>query len=706
MFRSKILWVVAILLAGVIVGVYLVLSNYDYDSLKPQIAKIVKDATGRELVLGEKINLKFGLSPAIVLGNIAIQNANWGSTPEMANVKRLEIKVALIPLILGRIDIKRFVLIQPDILIETDRSGRSNLPFEAGGQSGTSSSKTMPPATGPLKLPALTAEEVNIEAGKVIYRNGKSGKSYSFEITEFAAEAKTEVSPVHLKLKGLYNRLPIEISGSLGPWAALTSTQDYLIDLTGTLVKIDMTVKGMIKDVRNLRHIDLQVHAKGKDLSDLKSLVDEPLSSQSPFEAAFRITDPSVHVYRVSNLNVVFGPSDVSGSVEVNLSEERATLSGGLASKVLDLRPFVAEGGAQPAEAGKKEARATSHERIFSKTLLPVELLGKMNVIMKAQVDKILLREIAVDAMTSDIALKSGELKINPLKATVGGGALNAALDLKLVGGSALMKTELKIEQLDAAGMMKELGKGSLLDGRLDIDLDVNGKGVSEAEIMSGLNGRVVLTMGHGKIHNSSIDRLGGDISSSLFLLLNPFGKRVDYTALNCLVSGFNIRDGMATTTAFALDTDEMSVIGDGDVNLRTEEIDLSLNPVPKKGIGTGLTGKLSVGLDELAKPFKLAGTLAHPSLGVDVTKAAETTAKAIGSIALFGPAGIASLFVTGSSEEGDVCRAAVEAAQKGEKLSVVEKKAQRKGVVGEAAQGLEQGLGEIGRGLKGLFSK
>jgi AsmA family protein len=706
MFRSKILWAGVILLAGMIVGAYLVVSNYDYDSLKPRIAQRVKDETGRDLVLGEKINLKFGLSPAIVLGNIALQNANWGSRPEMVIVKRLEIEVALIPLILGRIDIKRFVLIQPDILIETDRSGRSNFSFEAGAPSGTSAGKTMPSEAGALTLPALTAEEVNIEAGKVVYRDGRSGKSYSFEISDFRAEAKNEVSPVNLKLKGLCNRLPIEISGSLGPWVALTSTQDYLIDLTGTLGKIDMAVKGMIKDVPHLRHLDLQVHAKGNDLSDLKPLVGEPLSSQSPFEAAFRITDPSVHVYRVSDINVVLGSSDVSGSVEVDLSEERTTLSGGLASKRLDLRPFVAEGGAETAEAEKKRARSPSHERVFSETLLPLEPLGKMDVIMKAQVDKILLREIAVDATTSDIALKSGELKINPLKATVGGGALNAALDLKLVGGTALMKTELKVEQLDAASMMKELGKGSLLDGRLDIDLDVNGEGVSEAEIMSGLNGRVVLTMGHGKIRNSSIDRLGGDISSSLFLLLNPFGKRVDYTAVNCLVSGFSIRDGMATTTAFALDTDEMSIIGEGDVNLRTEEIDLSLDPVPKKGIGTGLAGKLSVSLDELAKPFKLAGTLAHPSLGIDVTKAAETTAKAIGGFGLFGPAGIVSLFVTESSEEGSLCRAAVEAAQKGVKLSLVENKAKTKGVLGEAAQGLEQGLGDIGRGLKGLFSK
>jgi AsmA family protein len=703
---KKILLAGTTILAGLIVGAYILLSTYDYTSLKPRIADIAREVTGRELVLGEKITLKFGLSPALVLGNIALQNASWGSRPDMVTVKRLEIKVALLPLILGRIDIKRLVLIQPDILIETDRSGRSNLSFEGGRRSGSSSSKRIPSATGPLKLPALTAEEVNIEQGQVVYRDGKTGKSQTVKILRLTAGADSAGTPIHLKLKSVYNDLPFEITATLGPWAAFTSGQDCLINLVGKLGKIDMTVKGFIKDVPHLRHLDLQVQAKGKDLSDLKPLVEEPLASQGPFETAFRISDPSIQTYRVSDLKLVLDQSDLNGTVEVDLSKDRAMLSGVLTSKIVDLRPLLAEKSAGTASPGKRETQTTRDEKVFSKTPLPLEALGKADLMVKAQADKILLPEIAVNSMTADIALKGGELKISPLKATVGGGALSGSLDIEPMPGSALMKTELKVERLDVARLMKERGKGDSTEGHLDVNIDVNGKGVSEAELMSRLNGRVVLTMSQGKIHNSYIDRLGGDISSTLFLLLNPFRKEADYTAVNCLVSGFNIHDGVATTTAFALDTDEMSVIGEGDVNLRTEELNLSLKPVAKGGIGTGVTGKLSLSLDALARPFKLAGTLAHPTLGIDATRAAETTAEAIGSIALFGPAGILATLVTGSSGEEDLCRVAADAARKGIKLSVVEEKTRGKGVVGEVTQGLEEGLGEIGKGLKGLFNK
>ena len=49
-------------------------------------------------------------------------------------------------------------------------------------------------------------------------------------------------------------------------------------------------------------------------------------------------------------------------------------------------------------------------------------------------------------------------------------------------------------------------------------------------------------------------------------------------------------------------DTKRMSVVSDGEVNLKTEELHLSLEPSPKKGIG-----KLSLSLAESVKPFKLS---------------------------------------------------------------------------------------------------
>ncbi|MBW1753436.1 MAG: AsmA family protein, partial [Deltaproteobacteria bacterium] len=60
----------AVLIVVLIVTVCAILLSYDYNDLKPQIAKAVWNATGRELTIGGDIKLKLGLIPAIVLTDI------------------------------------------------------------------------------------------------------------------------------------------------------------------------------------------------------------------------------------------------------------------------------------------------------------------------------------------------------------------------------------------------------------------------------------------------------------------------------------------------------------------------------------------------------------------------------------------------------------------------------------------------------------
>ena len=76
-------------IVALIIAVYVILSTYNFNSLKPQITKAAKEATGRELTLGGDIHLKIGLTPALVMENVSFQNAPWGSRPDMAKNQTL-----------------------------------------------------------------------------------------------------------------------------------------------------------------------------------------------------------------------------------------------------------------------------------------------------------------------------------------------------------------------------------------------------------------------------------------------------------------------------------------------------------------------------------------------------------------------------------------------------------------------------------------
>jgi hypothetical protein len=206
--------------------------------------------------------------------------------------------------------------------------------------------------------------------------------------------------------------------------------------------------------------------------------------------------------------------------------------------------------------------------------------------------------------------------------------------------------------------------------------------------------------MGKGRIHNRYIDLLGSDLSTGLFRMLNPFEKNSDYTRVNCFVGAFNMKNGLARATTLVLNTQYMVVVGSGTINLRTERLNLSLKPVPKEGIGADLFGRLGISAGELTRPFKLGGTLAHPRLVIDPAQTALTLGKTIGSVVLFGPAGIAAALAGGASDNENSCAAAIARAKKGVRFE------KRKGLPGKAEEKAGEVLEDIGDRLKDLFGK
>jgi hypothetical protein len=107
------------------------------------------------------------------------------------------------------------------------------------------------------------------------------------------------------------------------------------------------------------------------------------------------------------------------------------------------------------------------------------------------------------------------------------------------------------------------------------------------------------------------------------------------------------------------MDDPRKTLISHGTLNLKTEALDFGIDTKPKGGIGTKETGKISISLSEITKPFKLGGTLANPSLGISPARTASILGRA-----LLVPGGIATLFVSGSYGDQNPCLVALKKAE------------------------------------------
>jgi hypothetical protein len=688
-----ILGIAAAVVVAIFMAFYIIASTYDYNKFKPQITGLAKEYTGRELTLAGDIKLGIGLYPTLKVEDVAFQNAPWGSRPEMAKIGRLEVQVEVIPLISGDIKVKRLTLLKPEFLIEKDKSGKTNLEFDVPVQKESEPEREK----GEEAVPALFAfKEISIKNGRVELRDHQSGKTEVLQLDGFDLKAPEFGEKADLEVEVIYNDIPVRASGQLGPLAGLLNPAEaWPIDLNVKAIGSSVSVTGKIQDPFGAKGIDLKLSAEGKDLGSFQRITGEPLPVQGPFKVSGHLLATDLNSIELKDFAIHLGDSRLNGSVAVNLAAKKPEIRANLTSQTLDLRPVLAQEEKKTKGAKRKPAKAKKKpEKVFPDEPLELDGLHAVNASIDVQIAQLLLQKIALDDLKATINLKEGHLIVKPIQAKMGGGKLKSSLDVLAKGKQAIIRIDVGIDKLDLGDMLKKLQITGALDGVLDVDIGLKGRGHSVASLMAGLNGDVVAILGEGKMPVAYLNIIGADLGSSFTKLVNPFGEKVKRAKFNCAVCDFNIKTGMANSDVIMVDDPRKTLLSFGQINLKTEGLDFRIETKPKEGIGTEKTGKFSLSLSEITKPFKLGGTLAKPSLDIDVTR----TAKTVGTV-LLGPAGIGYLMLSRSSGDETPCVAALKVAGKGTP------EAKAKSGKGKEQKGTaEKKKGGLGSKFKGIF--
>jgi hypothetical protein len=304
------------------------------------------------------------------------------------------------------------------------------------------------------------------------------------------------------------------------------------------------------------------------------------------------------------------------------------------------------------------------------------------------------------------LQIKQGTMTLDPLQAEVAQGNLQGRVQLSERTNGLALKTKTKLKGLNLGNLLAQMKKGDMAKGSMDLEVDVSSKGRTVAEVMAQMNGKTGIVVSNGQLNNKYLDLIGGDLGQTLSRVVSPVKKAKDYTKLNCFVSMFDITDGLAKVGVLLLDTEAMNVVGRGNVNLASEELNIGLDPSPKQGLDTKIAGKIGFSLGELTKPFKLGGTLARPKAALDTKAALTTLGKAVGGTALFGPAGLAGSLLAGESGEENPCVEAMAIAKDAREGQAEQEPAQAAPSAPEqAADEVKKQVDDMQKKLKGLFN-
>jgi uncharacterized protein involved in outer membrane biogenesis len=603
----------------------------DFEQLRELAEDQARMATGRELKIAGPIDLQVSLTPRIELNDISFANAAWGSEPEMATVSRFELEVELLPLLFGEINVKRLIMVEPRILVETDASGQGNWVFATSAEEKTDAA---PDAASSGAFPAVHL--FVLENGFLTYRDGQSGETLTVALDRLAGETESPQDPLRVSALGRIGETPFKLQGSLGPLSALTGGGDLALGVSVELAEAQLAVDGRIADVAQAPRVELTLSAKGPSLAPLGALAGAALPALGPYEVSARL-EGGEGIYQLSGLGVTLGGSDLSGTLEANLTAARPKVTASLVSRRLDLADFAAGEGTAPAPEG-----ATS-PYVFTADPLPLEALGLVDAEIDLRAQQILLSpQMALRDLEVTARLRDGDLSVEPLAAVLADGQLQGRVALDTRQAPAALALRLQGRNIDMGRLSRESGLDSGVEGRVGLDLDLAGRGASPRAIASSLSGSAATASSGGRIDNQIFKVLAVGLDSVTGPLLGSDSQ----AALNCFAVHFDFDQGLGRSRALALDSEAMTLTGSGTLNLRNEALDLDFD-----------TSTRQPSLASLAVPFNIGGTLKNPTVTPDAVGAATGAVESLAGAAsdnAEGVWGFVSGLLGGNNDGGD----------------------------------------------------
>ena len=172
------------------------------------------------------------------------------------------------------------------------------------------------------------------------------------------------------------------------------------------------------------------------------------------------------------------------------------------------------------------------------------------------------------------VHLDDGRLEIE--RATAVGrdqGRLTASLLLEPDADQYRLDTDISFHQirLDVPGSRVERAE----QPPIDIEIDLDAVGGTPHELASSANGAIQLVIGKGVMDSRVLDLITADILLTLLQAFNPFAKQDAATELQCGVALLSFENGLAALKPMAFQSDKMTLLGHGKIDLETEKLNL-----------------------------------------------------------------------------------------------------------------------------------
>ena len=595
--RRRLAWTGGIFLA-LAAAAALIAAIWDWNWFRGPLASLASARMHRHVSIDGDLRVHlWSWQPSATVDRVRIANPAWAGKGDLADLGRIALKIRLLPLFGGHLDMRLLEFDQPNVVLYRDANGRATWDFSDG---------TKPDE--PLRLPPI--RKFIIDGGKLNYRDDDRKLVFAGTV-----DAKERLGAANrgfqMTGQGTLNAQPFTLQVTGGPLLNIDRNKPYPFDADIRAGETYVTAQGAVPKPFDLSQFYMNVTSRGPDLSLLYGLTGVPLPNTPPYDLHGRLSR-DVHLWKLDNLGGRVGSSDLTGRLSVRTGDKRPFLTADLRSQSLDFPDLGALFGgtrthgkvASPSQVAAAR-RMRAEARIFPRATLNFDRIRALDADVSYKAATIRDAPINLRSGSTRVKLNAGVLRAEPLDLDLPQGRITGFVQLDGRKTDAVTDLDLRLTNARLENLFPVKFQGSTpFAGPLAGRARLHGTGDSVHDAMGDANGEVMVVAPGGEIRQSLAELAGVDVIKGLGLL---FSKNQQTTPIRCGVVHLVAKGGVLNADRLLVDTGPVLIDGGATVNLDTEHLMFRLKGHPKK-----------FQLLRLLAPITVSGPMLSPKVGVE----------------------------------------------------------------------------------------
>ena len=320
--------------------------------------------------------------------------------------------------------------------------------------------------------------------------------------------------------------------------------------------------------------------------------------------------------FAIEKLDARIGDNALVGLFTADL-RGKPELSGVLSSSLIDVTDRLEKSAKQTEKPGGGKG-----DFIFSDKPFDLDWLQSINLDIDVNIGHLIAPKLDFRELETSLELHDGALDIDHTSLHEGGGEMTGNVHFEPSTGGYELDGSLNVDNVRVSHADFAVADRSTLPP-ITGQLKLRGTGNSPHDMAASSNGVVSFTQGAGRSRDLAFLRRLRGLFAQVIDPNDPLLKEVPFVSLECAFYQASISNGTVTVEKLATQTDRVTVVVAGTIDLKNEVLNLSVQAKPRGGFGISFVG--------VANSFvKLGGTLRKPNMRLDPAGSVTTTGAAL----------------------------------------------------------------------------